>query len=175
MLSQRAPLPSGSVRIELDDPDEDDLVAERVVLVRRLELIFDGPSAASDQVIPIATAVDTSRWAHGAVVVLLHAKSAWSADARMIVSVDAVELDPDEPDVVFRGPKLGAVAFKNDPVAPALVVDAFLPSAWAQVRVTWAQATELPGPQTAVLSVWLLGRTGQPLDMRRELATAGGA
>ncbi len=162
MLSQRAPLPSGSVRIELDDPDEDDLVAERVVLVRRAEVVFDGHDDSVDTVW-LATGVDSSRWAHAQLLVLLHAKNTWADGARLSVGASSISLSETEPADVFLGPGLGSVDLDETVAAPALlVVDLARPAALIQVALTWKQATELPGPQTAVLSVWLLGRTGQP-------------
>ena len=94
----------------------------------------------------------------------------------MSIAARSISLSEAEPAEVFAGPDLGSVNLEESSKAPELfVVDLARPAAQLQVTLSWNQGLELPGPQSAVLSVWLVGRTGQPRDLAREFAAAGGA
>ena len=141
---------------------------EIVSVARHLDLSFDG-KAFSEQLVPLATGIDGSPWVSAVLSVMIHSLNLWAtSDTRLRIEVHAVELSPDEPDVVFEGPPLGQVEICGDQTGPGLFSAALATTAaHVRVRARWIQAdTEGAGPQTATISVQLIGRCQAPRPRR---------
>lgn len=137
-----------------------------VPILGKTEVAYDGRGGTSPPVlqdVPVAVGVDSSEWVSGALIVKLHAKNTWSTTATLRVLVQNIMLVPEEPDVVYlsSATPVAQVDFVNTDVAPALKLTAFSGVIGPMFRVLlrWEQgATALTGPQTASVSIDLVGR-----------------
>lgn len=138
-----------------------------IPIARRLELSFDG--GTTEQIVPLATGVDVSAWARGAMLFILHAKTAWTGGAGPTSAIvdfvaESVSLDPEAPELPFvdtfrtvavsptitaaTAAPLHTVADFNGPYGPAL-----------RVRARFRQGiTPASAPQTLTVSLYFLGR-----------------
>jgi len=142
---------------EAFDP-EDIPLEEHVVLVRAVDLVVE--AAAGDALtIPLATGIDLSRWVSLTLNVMLHSASKWY-DCRVLVYLRSIDLDPDQPSVVFDGPALAEVDLTHETKPPAYLV-ASAPQvlgALGQVSLYWSQNADALAPQQFRLSVSVVGR-----------------
>ncbi len=148
-----------ALETELVD-SEDVPLFERVGVVRRVDLSFDGRADSTEEV-PLATGVLSDDWVSAVLVVTLHAKSAWAPASPLLwIVARNVSLSADEPDVVFIGDAVASVRISDGDAPASVQVEALGPSgASLQVIARWTQgAVEGAGPHRATLSVDLVGR-----------------
>lgn len=144
--------------------DVDDLPwEEQVTIVRALEVTFDGVPG-NLQSVDLAVGIDSTRWVSASLVAVLHATSGWEPRTEIRIDAAPVVLDPDDPATVFVGPIFGQVVFSglND-VAPTMRVETISPLA-GQLRIQLGLIQDGDGPQTATISVYLVGRFHAPRD-----------
>ena len=141
-----------------------------IAIARRLELAFDGRASGSQQVLPLAVGVDSSKWVRATLVVLLHSRGPWltaggaPTTAQVRFTVDNVMLEPEDPSVVLvdgsrtlatstvitsssSAPGYSAVPLQT-PIGPRVRV---------QARFTQG-ATAAGGAQRLSVSLFLVGR-----------------
>jgi hypothetical protein len=138
---------------EIVDP-EDVPLGETVWIARHQDLQFDARADAAETIL-LANGVDTSEFVSAELVVVLHRAKEWASDAALRIGVQAVSLDPVEPDVEFLGPafELGFTMSNQPPLSVAALGT---PPSMVRVYVTWLQGrTEASGAQFVTLSVAL--------------------
>jgi hypothetical protein len=140
-----------------------------VPVIRRQPFSFDGRASGTSQTIVLANGIDASWWVRGTLLVVLHAKNAWlngvGGNTTGILAIDVLNarLDEDTPDVTFAD----EVRFTSSPnivattAAPLLtqrdLIAPFGPELLVRARFSQG-ATAAASPQTATLSVFLVGR-----------------
>ncbi len=149
-----------------------------VPVVRAQKYSFDGRGGGGDEVVVLADGIDASWWVSGALHVILHSKNDWLTGAgaattgSLAVEVIPVRLAEDSPDTTYvsagGGAGGGAVASATISAAStsktyqvAALSGAFGPSLRVQLRFTQG-ALAAGSPQTATLTVELLGRASGP-------------
>ncbi len=154
-------LPDEEVEGELIDP-EDVPLCETIWVARHLDIAFDG-RLNTNQSVPLAVGIDTSEFVSCVATCILHSKNTWVDRARLVFDIQAVELDPLEPDVVFLGPAftLGAL----DDVGMMVVQVTSLPAS-ARVVLTFITQPEATAQQTGSISVCLVFRRQAPVRYR---------
>jgi hypothetical protein len=143
------------------DP-EDVPLEERVEIVRSLELSFDG-QLDSVQSLPLAVGVDASLWTSAVLVLLVHRAKNLAVEAGLKVSVESVELDPDQPSQVFVGNEVALASYGAREPVPHLQVSPFIAPWGHQLRVLLQLLQRNPESaeaQTVTISVYLIGRLG---------------
>jgi hypothetical protein len=135
------------------------LLAEQCLrLLPRTDYSFDVRANQSQEII-LATAIDVSPFSESLLVVREHEKSGWAAGVFGLVLVRSVSVLPEEPDVVFRGPPVTALALhaaSTSPVGTTLVVPSGA-GPMVEIVLQWQQGSvEAAGPQLLSLSVDLI-------------------
>jgi hypothetical protein len=152
-------LPDEEIEGELIDP-EDVPLCETVWVARRLDFAFDG-RLATTQIVPLAVGIDTSEFVSCVATSILHTKNAWALKAGFEVSMQAVELDPIEPDVAILGPSIPLATFGE--VGVQVTDVSVLPPRIRVVLTFITNETEATAEQTASLSVSLTFRRHAPV------------
>ena len=93
-------------------------------------------------------------------VVAVHQINTWAPDARLDITVDAIELDPDDPKQVFASLSVASLALDSSTQAGTSRLASLAPP-WGQllrVVVRPFQRVEASSEQRCTLSIRLVGR-----------------
>lgn len=137
-----------------------------VPVIAKTDFSFDGRSGSGNMDTVLAQGIDASAWVSGILAVRVFAKNTWgSASARLDIIVQNVQIEPDQPDIVFVSPSSTLVAdqpFADSGVTvPSLNVLQLVGPIGPQLRVVarWNQGANAgTGAQTMTLAVDLFGR-----------------
>lgn len=149
------------VELEGELCDAEDIpFADVVDVAKRLDIIFDA-RVFSEQLVPLATGIDTREWASGVLVVTLHQRNEWPPDTTLDIAVEVIDVVPEDPEPVFVGPVAANVNIQEDDPLSSYVQLENLVSLGARARVLarWSiRADEAIEPQRISVSVQLVGR-----------------
>jgi len=157
---------AGADRGAEEEVDPNDVEPEtRVVIARRIDVVFDLEVSTSLRA-PLAVGVDTSSWTSGVLVVCLHTKNAWADPVKTVLGVHVyrIELDAEDPKQVFLGGLIAAIGVLDTSQVGASFFSTFSTPIGASVMVELVlgqSGAPSTGPNTASISIELLGRTGQ--------------
>ena len=154
------PLP-GAPR-ELDLPMTTSATSRRFQILSEARLSFEGCVQRFSVGGPIRIADGEELM----LLVTLHDRGAWPRTATLVVSVEAVHPDPEDPTILL-GVERCAVRITESDVAPAVSAATIRGPVGSRIRVLLAfkRGTEEPvGPRTANISVDLLATASGPLD-----------
>ena len=156
-------LPDETIEGELVDP-EDVAKYETVWVARHLDLVFDG-RLTSQQTMILASGIDTSEFVSCVAVFILHSKNAWATGVGLKVTVQAVELDPLEPEIAFLGPSLDVGTL--DTAASIAITNVTSLPPRIRVNLVFSHgASEATASQSGCISVKLVLRRHAPVRYR---------
>lgn len=165
---------SGEASAELEEPEPEEPTergvvrhegrSDRVDVLRRATLSFDGRASGSPEVVVVAQGIPVDDWQEGALIVLVHDKSPWRASGALTVRVENEALAPEDPAVAWVDTSRSvadAGPFTDLTTPPTMQTVALDPpfGPWLRVSLRWLQgATPATGAQSIALSVLLVGR-----------------
>jgi hypothetical protein len=133
---------------------------DHVEVVRMLPFSFDGRSL-TPQSWPLAVGVDAASWVSAVLVVLVHQINAWATGARLFITVDAIELDPDDPKQIFGSSQLAAISLDSSNAPGTARIESLTPPWGKSLRVVLKFQQGVPeatAEQQCTLTIKLVGR-----------------
>jgi hypothetical protein len=133
---------------------------EQVEVVRMQSFSFDTRSLQV-QSWPIAVGIDATTWASAVLVVAVHQINTWVSDTRLQITVDPIELDPDDPKQIFASFSVATIRLDSSTQAGTSRLENLAQPWGSKLRVTLSPlqgAVEAITEQRCTLSIWLVGR-----------------